>query len=62
MQQIAKFFQEAYNELRLSTWLSFNEMVHSTAIVVVLTVLISLYVAGVDRLLLAIVHLLFRIG
>ena len=62
MQGIVKFFQEAYNELKLSTWLSRKEMMGSTVIVVILTVLVALYVAGVDRVLLAIVNLLFRIG
>jgi preprotein translocase subunit SecE len=51
-QQFIRFFQEAYNELKLATWLSRQEMIASTIVVLVLTMIVALYVSLVDRVLL----------
>jgi preprotein translocase subunit SecE len=43
-----QFFQEAYGELKKSTWLSRKEATGSTLAVVALVGLISVYVASID--------------
>jgi preprotein translocase SecE subunit len=60
--QIIRFFQESYHELRLSSWLSTQEMASSTLIVLVLTIVVALYISCIDQVLLYIARILFRIG
>lgn len=62
IQQFVRFCQEAYQELRLSSWLSRQEMMGSTVIVLVLTLIVAAYVAFIDRILLFFAGMLFRIG
>ena len=60
--QAVRFVQEAYQELRLSTWLTRQQMMGSTVVVLVLTVIVALFVAVIDRALLFLAGVLFRIG
>ena len=60
--KLLKFFQEAYHELKLSTWLSRQQMAASTVVVIVLTLLVAMYVSLIDRILLFVAGILFRIG
>lgn len=46
------FFKEAYAELQKVTWLSRKEVVGSTAVIIVLIVIISLFISLVDFILL----------
>ncbi len=46
-----QFLQEAYGELRKSTWLSRQQAVGSTLTVITLVCLVSVYVAAVDFIL-----------
>ena len=46
-----QFVKEAYAELKKASWLTRQEAFGSTRAVVMLVVLISLYVAGIDFLL-----------
>ena len=62
MQQILRFFQEAYQELKLSSWLTRQQMMGSTVVVIVLTLIMAAYVSLVDRVLLFLAGILFRIG
>jgi preprotein translocase SecE subunit len=62
LQQFIRFCQEAYAELKLSSWLSQKEMFGSTIVVVVLTLIVALYVAVVDRVLLFLAGIVLRIG
>jgi preprotein translocase SecE subunit len=62
IQQFVKFCQEAYQELRLSSWLSRKEMMGSTVVVIILTLIVAAYVALIDRILLFVAGFLFRIG
>ena len=62
MDKFVRFVQEAYQELKLSTWLSKQQMAASTAVVVVLTLLVAAYVSVIDRILLIVAGILFRIG
>jgi len=61
-QQIVRFFQEAYHELKLSTWLTRQQMFASTIVVISLTVVVAIYVGLIDWVLLKAVGLFFRIG
>jgi len=60
--QFIRFCQEAYQELKLSSWLSRKEMAGSTVVVLVLTLIVAAYVAVIDRILLFVAGILFRIG
>ncbi len=61
VQQFIRFCQEAYQELKLSSWLSRQQMAGSTVIVMILTMLVAAYVALIDRVLLVVANILFRI-
>jgi preprotein translocase subunit SecE len=52
VRQFIRFFQEAYSELKLATWLTRQEMMASTIVVLALTMIVALYVSLVDRVLL----------
>ena len=60
--QFIRFCQEAYQELKLSSWLSRQQMMGSTAIVIVLTLMVAAYVSFIDRILLFVAGILFRMG
>jgi len=60
--QLIKFCQESYQELRLSSWLTTEQMAKSTLIVIILTVILAVFVSGIDQVLLFFAKILFRIG
>jgi preprotein translocase SecE subunit len=60
--QLIRFFQEAYQELKLSSWLSRQQMMGSTVVVIILTLIMAAYVSLIDRVLLFLAGILFRIG
>jgi preprotein translocase SecE subunit len=60
--QVVRFCQESYQELKLASWLSRQQMIASTVVVIVLTILVAIYVACIDRVLLWAAGILFRIG
>ena len=62
MQQIIRFFQEAYQELKLSSWLTRQQMIGSTVVVIIFTLILAAYVSLIDRVLLFLAGILFRIG
>jgi len=57
-----RFFREAYQELKLSSWLSRQQMIGSTVVVIILTLIMAAYVSLIDRILLFLAGILFRIG
>ena len=61
VQQFIRFCQEAYNELKLASWLSRQEMVASTIVVIILTILVAIYVGVIDRVLLFFAGYVLRI-
>ena len=61
MDKLLRFFQEAYQELKLSSWLSRQEMMASTIVVIVLTVIVAIYVGLIDRVLLFFAGILLRV-
>ena len=60
--QFVRFCQEAYQELKLSSWLTRQQMMGSTFVVIILTLIVAAYVAVIDRALLFVAGILFRIG
>jgi preprotein translocase SecE subunit len=62
MQQVLRFLQEAFQELKLSSWLTRQQMIGSTIVVIVLTLIMAAYVSLIDRILLFFAGILFRIG
>jgi preprotein translocase SecE subunit len=61
IEQFIRFCQEAYQELKLSSWLTRQEMMASTVVVFILTLVVALYVGLVDRILLFLAGILLRI-
>ena len=51
MNLATQFLKEAYSELKQSTWLTRDQAVDSTKVVVLLVAVMSLYVAGIDYVL-----------
>jgi preprotein translocase SecE subunit len=62
IEKFARFCQESYHELKISSWLSRRQMLASTGVVIVLTLIMAAYVALIDRVLLWFAGILFRIG
>ncbi len=62
MNKLIRFFQDAFQELKLSTWLSRQQMIGSTVIVIILTLIMAAFVSVIDRVLLFLAGILFRIG
>jgi len=62
LDQFVKFCQEAIQELKLSTWLTRQQMLQSTLVVIILTLIVAAYVSIVDRIMLWIANILFRLG
>jgi preprotein translocase SecE subunit len=60
--QFAQFCREAVQELKLVSWLSRQQMVASTVVVLIFTVIMSAYVSIVDRVVLFFAQILFRMG
>lgn len=48
LQYLKNFPRESYSELRQATWLTREQAMGSTRVVVVIVGIMSLYVAGVD--------------
>ena len=51
MNTAIQFLNEAYSELKQSTWLTRDQAVDSTKAVVILVTIMAFYVAGVDYVL-----------
>jgi preprotein translocase subunit SecE len=62
MNNALRFLQEAYQELKLSSWLTRQQMMGSTVVVIILTLIMAAYVSVIDRVLLFLAGILFRIG
>ena len=48
MNQATQFLNEAYSELKQSTWLTRQQALDSTKVVVVIVTIMAIYVASVD--------------
>lgn len=60
MTQPVKFFREIYDELKLVVWPTRAEIIRLTTIVVILSVIMGLYIGGLDYIFTQGVELLLR--
>jgi len=60
--QFTQFVKEAYYELKLVSWLSGRQMMASTVVVLLFTLVMAAYISIVDRILLFFAKILFQIG
>jgi len=51
IKNLIDFFKDAYNELKHVSWLTRNEMIASTVVVVIVVGVMSVYIVVVDRIL-----------
>ncbi len=62
MKKILQFFKDCYGELRKVVWPSRDDVISSTKVVIISTLLIALLLSGFDFLIFNGLKLLFRIG
>ncbi len=62
MEKITKFLKEVVAELRKVTWPSKDELVGSTIVTIVVSLIVALFIGVVDRILTLIVHAIFGGG
>lgn len=60
MQGPAKFLQEVIAELKKVTWPTRQETVKLTAVVIVLSAIVGIFVGGLDATLVKVTELLFK--
>ncbi len=58
MDEIILFFKESYAELQKVTWISRKELIGSTAVIIILIAIISVFVMLIDMLFLKLVRLI----
>jgi preprotein translocase SecE subunit len=61
MDKAIRFVQEAYQELKLSSWLTKQQMAGSTVIVLIFTLIVAAYVSLIDWGLRLLAGILFSI-
>ena len=64
MEKLAKYYKETMAELRKMTWPSKDELIGSTIVVIVVSLIVAIFIGIVDRLLTAGINLIFsgRLG
>ena len=62
MEKITKFLKEVVAELRKVTWPSKDELVGSTIVTIVVSLIVAIFIGIVDRVLTVIVHTIFGGG
>ena len=62
MQKIKKYLKETVAELRKMTWPTKDELIGSTIITVVVSLIVSLFIGVVDRVLTLIIKTIFGGG
>ena len=60
--KIRKFFDEVYLELQKVAWPSRDELIGSTTVVIVMTLVLSIFIGVVDFVLKEIINTLVRIA
>jgi len=50
IQKVKTFFQEVYSELRKVTWLSRNQVIQYTFLVLLVTIIVAAFLGGLDYL------------
>lgn len=62
MQKIKKYLKETLAELRKMTWPTKDELISSTIITVVVSLIVSIFIGFVDRILTLIIRTIFGGG
>lgn len=62
MEKILKFLKEVSAELRKVTWPTKDELVGSTMVTIVVSLIVAIFIGIVDRILTLIVHTIFGGG
>ena len=62
MEKIQKYLKETLAELRKMTWPSKDELVGSTIVTVVVSMIVAIFIGIVDRILLLVIHGIFGTG
>ncbi|MBU8934747.1 MAG: preprotein translocase subunit SecE [candidate division Zixibacteria bacterium] len=62
MEKIKKFLKEVNGELRKVTWPTKQELIGSTIVVVIVSLIVAIFIGIVDRILGAGVHAIFGGG
>ena len=62
MEKIKKYIKETMAELRKMTWPSKDELIGSTIVTVVVSMIVAIFIGIVDRILLFVVHQIFGTG
>jgi preprotein translocase subunit SecE len=61
MQKIRDFFEGVQKEMKKVTWPTSQELIDSTIIVVVFTIIISAFIFGVDKVYSTILEAIYRL-
>ncbi|HUW42004.1 MAG TPA: preprotein translocase subunit SecE [Rectinemataceae bacterium] len=60
MKKIVQFFKESYAELRKVVWPSRDDVISSTKVVIVSTIVLALVLGSIDFLIVAGIDVIFR--
>ena len=61
-EKIQKYLKETAAELRKMTWPTKDELIGSTVVTVVVSLIVAIFIGIVDRLLLLVIHQIFGRG
>ena len=62
MNKIEKYFKETLAELKKMTWPTKDELIGSTIVTVVVSLIVAIFIGIVDQILLVIVKAIFGMG
>jgi len=60
--KVRKFFNDVYVELQKVAWPSKEELIGSTAVVIVMSVIVAVFIGIVDQVLNSIVNLMIKVA
>jgi preprotein translocase subunit SecE len=60
VEKLKKYFKETLAEMRKMTWPTKDELIGSTIVTIVVSILVSIFIGVVDYLLNGGIHLIFR--
>jgi preprotein translocase subunit SecE len=61
-EKIKKFFNDVYQELQKVAWPSKDELVGSTAVVIIMSVIMAVFIGAVDKILNLVVNVLIKVA
>ena len=62
MEKIQKYLKETIAELRKMTWPTKDELIGSTIVTVVVSMIVAIFIGIVDRILLLVIQWVFPVG